>query len=241
MDDLESKSLQLALVTDYNTINIVPSLKFDRSGYIRKFVFSGRFLDLTGSDSRQLYPEIQVWRLKSNTSDSHTVDTYTKVASIGNETAPSFTGRINVYEFKVETELYVEESDVLGYYQPPSSVSVMGLVAVNDGMRESYFLYGQNPDEFTLSDGAVGKYTRIPLINFEYGELSPAFSLPLYVSHSLTNSVYLCFGVGLCFTLIHLSILDLTMFYTLQLKCYLLEREAVIHPPKRTTTHHQQS
>ena len=193
MDDLESKSLQLALVTDYNTINIVPSLKFDRSGYIRKFVFSGRFLDLTGSDSRQLYPEIQVWRLKSNTSDSHTVDTYMKVASIGNETAPSFTGRINVYEFKVETELYVEEGDVLGYYQPPSSVSIMGLVTVNDGMRESYFLYGQNPDEFTLSDGAVGKYTRTPLINFEYGELSPAFSLPLYVSHSLTNSVYLCF------------------------------------------------
>ena len=108
-----------------------------------------------------------------------------------------------MYEFKVETELYVEEGDVLGYYQPPSSVSIMGLVTVSDGMRESYFLYGQNPDEFTLSDGAVGKYTRSPLINFEYGELSPAFSLPLYVSHSLTNSVYLCFGVGLCFTLIH--------------------------------------
>ena len=78
---------------------------------------------------------------------------------------------------------------MLGYYQPPLSVSIMGLVAVNDGMRESYFLYGQNPDEFTLSDGAVGKYTQTPLINFEYGELSPAFSLPLSLSLSLSLSL----------------------------------------------------
>ena len=121
-----------------------------------------------------------------------------------------------VFVFWCWSVLYI---DTQGYYQPPSSVSVMGLVAVNDGMRESYFLYGQNPDEFTLSDGAVGKYTRTPLINFEYyGELSPAFSLPLTVSLSLslTHSLTLTAGVSVLVFVLSVCRFDYVLHTTVE-------------------------
>ena len=171
LNDLRSKSLPLAFTTDFNTLNIVPSLKFSKSGNISKFVFGGRFL--TMANSRQLYPEIQVWRLSKNESDPQSnTDNYIRVTLIGNETAPTFSGRINVYEFIFDTPFSVQEGDVLGYYQPPSSSSLMGLVAVDDGRTDSYYLFGQNPSEVTLSSRAVGKSTRTPLISFEYGESS---------------------------------------------------------------------
>ena len=127
---------------------------------------------MAGAESKELYPEISVWRLSKshNATLSSNGDTYVKVASITNSTTPKFSGRINVYEF--ETQLYVEEGDVLGYYQPPSSESLIALVAVNDGRTESHFLFGQNPSVISFSNKAVGKSTRAPLISFEYGETS---------------------------------------------------------------------
>lgn len=171
--NLKRKSLPLALITDFNRLNIVPTLQFPKSGKIVKFTFSGQFLPLTGSNSRELYPEIQVWRLSQNKSDPQSSgDNYIKLASIGNQTAPRFSGYINVYEFVLETPLPVEEGDVLGYYQPPSSSSLMGLVAVNNERTDNYYLFGQNPDVFTLSSKFVGKSTRAPLISFEYCEFA---------------------------------------------------------------------
>ena len=144
---------------------------FPKSGNISKFLFSGYFLP--ASDARQLYPQIQIWRLSKNESDPQLISyNYIRVYSIGNDTAPTFSGRINVYEFILETPWCVEDEDVLGYYQPPSLASLMRLVAVDDGKTESYNLIGQNPSDVTLSSTAVGKSTRTPLISFEYGELA---------------------------------------------------------------------
>ena len=161
-----------------------------------KFTFSGQFLPLTGSNSRELYPEIQVWRLSQNESDPQSSgDTYVKLASIGNQTAPRFSGYINVYEYVLETPWPVEEGDVLGYYQPPSSASLMGLVAVNDERTDNYYLFGQNPDVFTLSSKFVGKSTRTPLISFEYCEFC--------ITHSLTFALHYLNATFLEHSLLH--------------------------------------
>ena len=160
-----SRALSLALITDYNLLHIIPELKFPQTGNITKIVFSGQFLDPTVSNTRQYYPEIQVWRLQNGTSD-----TYVKVGAVGYVTAPTFSRWINVYEYTMETPLSVQEGDVFGYYQPPSSESLMGLVSIEGKGYGDYFLYGQNPDSVLLSSPAVGMYLRTPLINFEYGK-----------------------------------------------------------------------
>ena len=163
------KSLSLALVTVYNTLYVVPDMKFPETGNVTKILFSGQYLDTTGSNSRQYYPEIHIWRLQDN-SGGLGGDTYRKVGKIGYRIAPVFSEQVNVYQYKLEIPLSVQEGDVLGYYQPPSSESLMGLVSIEDRGQENYFLYGQNPDTITLSSPTVGKSMRTPLINFQYGE-----------------------------------------------------------------------
>ena len=168
-NNLVRKSLQLALETSYNMLYIVPDMKFPRSGNITKILFSGVFLDTTGSDTRTQYPELQVWQLQ-NPSDSG--DTYRKIDAIGYTIAPEFSKHVNVYEFKLNSSLFVQKGDILGYYQPPSSDSVMGLVSIEDRGPYNYFLFGQNPNTVTLSSPYLGKCKRTPLVNFVYGELS---------------------------------------------------------------------
>ena len=164
--NLVRKAFSLALITDYNLLHVIPDMKFPRTGNITRIFFSGIFLDPTVSNTRQYYPEIQVWRLQNGTSG----DMYMKVGAIGYVTAPTFSQWINVYEYTMEIPLFVQEGDVLGYYQPPSSESLMGLVSVEGKGSGDYFLYGQNPDSVVLSSPAVGRYMRTPLINFEYGK-----------------------------------------------------------------------
>ena len=82
------------------------------SGVVRKFLFSGHYLELAGAESKKLYPEISVWTLSQshNATLSGNGDTYVKVALITNNMAPKFSRRINIYEF--DAHLYVEERDV---------------------------------------------------------------------------------------------------------------------------------
>ena len=117
-----SRALSLALITDYNLLHIIPELKFPQTGNITKITFSGEFLDPTVSNTRQYYPELQVWRLQNGTSD-----TYVKVGAVGYVTPPTFSQWVNVYEYTMKTSLSVQEGDVFGYYQPPSvTISCMG-------------------------------------------------------------------------------------------------------------------
>lgn len=164
-DNLVRKSLQLALDTSYNMLYIVPDMKFTRTGNVTRILFSGKFLDNTGDEaSRTHYPEIQVWRLQNSS------DNYRKVNTIGYTVAPKFSGDVNVYEFKLNTSLFVQKGDVLGYYQPPSSESVMGLVSIENRGPYNYFLFGLNPESVTLSSPYVGRFKRTPLVKFIYGK-----------------------------------------------------------------------
>ena len=170
--ELVSNSLKLSLVTEYNKLYIIPDMRFTQTGNISKFIFSGQYLELVGSNSRQFYPEIQVWRrLQNGTNSQSTEEKFVKVYAVGYEREPIFSGEINVYLYELKTPLEVEEGDVFGYYQPPSSDSLMGLVAVDNQLGpEAYYLLGSNPDTIELTSSAVGKLRRTPLINFEYGE-----------------------------------------------------------------------
>ena len=157
-------------------------MQFPRRGNVTKFVFSGHYLELTGSNTRDLFPEIQVWRQDRDGNHDDGGDiSYVKISSVGYNATPSFSQHANVYEYVLESPLAVQEGDILGYYQPPSSDSLMGLVSVeNLGQGISYFLFGQNVDRIALSSSAVGKYTRTPLISFEYGESSVIMMLYIY-------------------------------------------------------------
>ena len=171
-DDLVRKSLKLALSTDYNMLYVVPDVSFPKNGNVTKFIFSGHYLESVGSNTRNFYPEIQVWRRNSTTSQRIEDSTFVKVTSIGYNVQPAFTGYVNVYEYELSPPIAVKEGDVLGYYQPPSSDSLMGLVAVEDRLGpEAYYLFGYNPDQIELSSPTVGKLYRTPLISFEIGEL----------------------------------------------------------------------
>ena len=173
------KSLPLALVTHYNVLYIVPDMIFPQTGNITKFFFSGHHLKLLGSNSLEFYPEIQVWRLQDSGGD-----TYTKVGAVGYETAPIFSRQVNVYEYVPEIPLYIQEGDVIGYYQPPSSKSLMGLVSIEDERSDGHYLFGQNPDSIVLSSPAVAHSKRTPLINFEIGKLcNPSFMHEIICIH----------------------------------------------------------
>ena len=164
-NDLVRKSLSLALTTQYNTQCVVPDMRLPWSGNLTKLIFSGKFLATTGSNTRTFYPEIQIWRLREDSNG----DTYDKIESVGYSTVPEFSGDVNVYQYTFEIPLPVQEGDVLGYYQPPSSDSLMGVVSIEDRGPQNYCLFNYNPDTITLSRSIVGKSTRTPLINFEYG------------------------------------------------------------------------
>ena len=165
--DLARKSFTLSLSTDFifNFACVVPDLQFPRDGLLSKLSFVGQFLQSPPRDS-QLYPELQIWRVQGGSNN----DAYVKVTTTGTSSAPQFTGHLNVYEFIFDPPVEVKEGYVLGYYQPPSSLSRLGLVSVQDKGPENYCIFGQNPATLFTQSNAVSSFIRTSLVTFEYGE-----------------------------------------------------------------------
>ena len=165
--DLVSKSLSLSLSTDlmFNFACVVPDLQFPCDGLLSKLSFVGQFLQSPPPDSH-LYPELQIWRVQGGSNN----DTYVKVTTTGTSSAPQFTGHLNVYQFIFDPPVEVKEGYVLGYHQPPSSLSRLGLVSIQDKGPENYCIFGQNPATLFTQSNTVSSFTRTPLVAFEYGE-----------------------------------------------------------------------
>ena len=161
--DLARKSLTLALSTDlmFNSACVVPDIQFPRDGLLSKLTFVGEFLQ--SSSDRELYPELQIWRVQEGS-------IYVKANTTGTTSPPHFTNHLNVYELSFDPPVAAEEGYVLGYYQPPSSVSRLGLVSIQDKGPENYCVFGQNPDTLSTQSTAVASFIRTPLVTFEYGE-----------------------------------------------------------------------
>ena len=165
--DLARKSFSLAFSTDliFNFACVVPDLQFPRDGLLSKLSFVGQFLQSPPPDNT-LYPELQIWRVQGGSNN----DTYVKVTTTGVTSAPQFTGHLNVYEFMFDPPVEVKEGYVLGYYQPPSSLSRLGLVSIQGKEPENYCVFGQNPATLSTQSNTVSSFTRTPLVSFEYGE-----------------------------------------------------------------------
>ena len=165
--DLVRKSLSLAFSTDlvFSHVCVVPDLQFPHDGLLSKLSFVGQFLQ--SSPDRQLYPELQIWRVQGGSNN----DTYVRVTTTGTSSAPQFTGHLNVYQFIFDPPVEVKEGYVLGYYQPPTSLSRLGLVTIQDKGPENYCIFGQNPTTLFTQSNTVLSLPRTPLVAFEYGEL----------------------------------------------------------------------
>ena len=158
--DLARKSLSLALSTNFNYLCVVPDMQFPRDGLLSKVSYAGQYVQSRVSDNI-LYPEIQIWQAQGS-------NNYKKVASF--PTAPHFTSHVNVYELDFDPPLPVSEGYVVGYYQPQSSESMLGLVSVQDSGPENYCIFGQNRDNLSTQSFFVAAFSRMPLITFEYGK-----------------------------------------------------------------------
>ena len=163
--DLVRKSLTLALspILEFNSTCVVPDIQFPRDGLLSKLAFVGEFLQ--SSSDRELYPELQIWRVQEGSND-----TYVKVNTTGTTSVPQFTDHLNVYELTLDPPVEVKEGYVLGYYQPHSTDSRLGLASIQDKGSESYCVSGQSPDTFSTQSTKVGSVIRTPLVTFEYGE-----------------------------------------------------------------------
>ena len=172
--DLAKKSFSLAFSTDliFNFACVVPDLQFPHDGLLSKLSFVGQFLQSPPPDNT-LYPELQIWRVQGGSNN----DTYVKVTTTGVTSAPQFTGHLNVYEFIFDPPVEVKEGYVLGYYQPPSSLSRLGLVTIQDKGPENYCIFGQNPATLSTQSSAVSSFTRTPLVTFVYGEQSVYYKM----------------------------------------------------------------
>ena len=93
-----------------------------------------------------------------------------KVNTTGTTSVPQFTDHLNVYELTLDPPVEVKEGYVLGYYQPHSTDSRLGLASIQDKGSESYCVSGQSPDTFSTQSTKVGSVIRTPLVTFEYGE-----------------------------------------------------------------------
>ena len=165
--DLVRKSLSLAFSTDlmFNFTCVVPDLQFPCDGLLSKLSFVGQFLQSSPPDS-ECYPELQIWRVQGGSNN----DTYVKVTTTDTTSAPQFTGHLNVYEFSFDPPVEVKEGYVLGYYQPPSSLSRLRLVTIQDKGPENYCIFGQNPATLFTQSNTVSGFTQTPLVTFVYGE-----------------------------------------------------------------------
>ena len=166
-NDLTRKSLTLSLSTDLilNFACVVPDLQFPRDGLLSKLSFVGQFLQSPPPDNT-LYPELQIWRVQGGSNN----DTYVRVTATGTSSAPQFTGHLNVYDLRLDPPVEVKEGYVLGYYQPPSLLSRLGLVTIQDKGPENYCVFGQNPATLFTQSNTVSSFTHTPLVSFEYGE-----------------------------------------------------------------------
>ena len=141
---------------------IIPNMTFSRNGSVVRWTFAARY-----RTSATQYPELQVWR-------ENTTGTYVKVGNTSNM-EPNQTGYLNVYEYVLDPPLQVLAGDVLGIYQPSSSISRVHLSSMSDSNQVNWHITGPRPqNSFIFMVAASQTNNVLPLVAVSFepeGEL----------------------------------------------------------------------
>ena len=164
--ELARKSLPLALKPNYNSLCVVTGFQVPRDGLISKLTFAGQFRNSSGS----LYPQLHIWEVQGGNGSS---GVYKRVFVTGLSIAPQFTSHLNVYEYTINPPVQVRQGHVLGYYQPSSVTSRLGLVTVMDLGPKTHCLSGVNHASiiiFNTKSNSVAELSHAPLMAIKYGK-----------------------------------------------------------------------
>lgn len=138
------------------TQRIIPSMTFHCNGAITKFMIAG-----LSYGTRAHHPELQIWRREDTTH-------WQRKEATGDNTAVVRTVHLNVLEYIPIPPLPFQVGDVLGIYQPYSSVSALKLYLEETGPENHY--KGALLSSLTVfdTDGlGVGTESRLPLVAVE--------------------------------------------------------------------------
>ena len=143
----------------YNAQNIFPNITFTCEANISKWIIGGQ------TDNEDHGSELQVWRLKPNTSVE-----YQRVYTSGELDVVSATIADRVFEYPMDPPLTVQPGDVLGIYQPTQSSSRLIIYYEEDvGAETLYQTISTSQDEFPAPAVSVQTHNHIPLVTVELG------------------------------------------------------------------------
>ena len=139
---------------------IFPEINFTCNGSIRSWTFGARW-----ERDSDTFTELQIWRSSGALS-------YTKVGSTTIMTEESTTG---VYQYPLSSPLPFQAGDILGYYQPATNRSQLGLVhEVFKSGKPGCYVYDLDnaPSQFIVSGSTNYKYDKYHvLVGIETGNI----------------------------------------------------------------------
>ena len=139
--------------------SIFPNISFICEAKVSKWIIGAQ------TDNENHGPELQVWRLKPNTSAE-----YQLVYTSGELEVVSTTIANQVFEYPMDPPLTVQPGDVLGIYQPTFGRSKLTIYYEKDvGAEALYQTISTSQDEFPAPAQSVQTHSQLPLVTVEVG------------------------------------------------------------------------
>ena len=139
------------------TQRIVPGISFLCRGAVLNFTLAA--LKYGTSLTRMNYPELQIWRRVDDVE-------WTKVAAVSREAAVVTTEYLNVYNYVPIPPLPFQPGDILGFYQPYSTATLLKVyLEANTGPENFYYRDQDAPfDHFRTNGVLVYTEQHLPLV-----------------------------------------------------------------------------
>ena len=138
---------------DFSVQAIVPDTTFTCNGSILSWTFGARW-----EGNSETFTELQIWRSSGDGS-------YTKVGSTTIMTEASATG---LYQYPLSSPLPFQAGDILGYFQPATSTSQLGLYHEEvTTINNRIVLLASPASQFNIAGTSVLIYQ--PMIDVETG------------------------------------------------------------------------
>ena len=138
-------------------LRLFPDIKFNKHGYVTKWVVGGKTSDK--SSTNDITTELQIWRVNSTE-----ISTYTRVAAYKLNESSSMDVSDNVREYLVNPPISVEAEDIIGIFQPSSSSVNVYFQECNGPNNVIIQEYDNDTGPTTVEKSATSNINDYPLI-----------------------------------------------------------------------------
>ncbi len=162
------------------TQRIIPNMVFPCSGLLLNLTVGA--LDRGGSSN---YPELQLWKRVDET-------TWVKSEAIGQSTAVTTTDYLNIHVYTPIPPISFHTGEILGFYQPYSTSSILELYLAGDTGPRNYYISALTKSQVEFHTDGISAHTedRLPLVAVAISKSSSPYS-PVTNSNVLVKNISL--------------------------------------------------